>query len=85
MTLRLGIALFLAALLAAPVAAQDCITVENFSKGKVGEFPPDWKPRKDSGLAAYSIQEKDGLRFLHAVAKNLGIQAARQHEWEQKS
>jgi hypothetical protein len=83
-TLRLGIALLLAALLAAPAAAQDCITVENFSKGKVGEFPPDWKPRKDSGLTAYSIQEKDGLRFLHAVAKNLGIQAAKQHEWDPK-
>ena len=77
--------LLLATLLAAPAAAQECITVENFSKGKVGEFPPDWKPRKDSGLAAYSIQEKDGLRFLHAVAKNLGIQAAKQHEWEPKS
>jgi hypothetical protein len=84
-TLRLGIALLLAALLAAPAAAQECITVENFSKGKIGEFPPDWKPRKDSGLAAYSIQEKDGLRFLHAVAKNLGIQAAKQHEWEPKA
>jgi hypothetical protein len=85
MTLRLGIALLLAALLTAPAAAQECITVENFSKGKVGEFPPDWKPRKDSGLAAYSIQEKDGLRFLHAVAKNLGIQAAKQHEWDPKA
>jgi DUF3047 family protein len=84
-TLRLGIAIFLAALLAAPAAAQECITVENFSKGKVGEFPPDWKPRKDSGLAAYSIQEKDGLRFLHAVAKSLGIQAAMQHEWDPKA
>ena len=85
MTLRLGIALLLAALLAAPAAAQECITVENFSKGKIGEFPPDWKPRKDSGLAAYSIQEKDGLRFLQAVAKNLGIQAAKQHEWDPKA
>ena len=85
MTLRLGIALLLAALLAAPAAAQECITVENFSKGKVGEFPPDWKPRKDSGRDAYSIQEMDGLRFLHAVAKNLGIQAAKQHEWDPKA
>ena len=85
MTLRLGIALLLAALLPAPAAAQECITVENFSKGKVGEFPPDWKPRKDSGLAAYSIQEMDGLRFLRAVAKNLGIQAAKQHEWDPKA
>ena len=27
----------------------------------------------------------DGQRFLHAVAKNLGIQAARQYEWEPKA
>ena len=85
MTLRLGIALLLAALLTAPAAAQECITVENFSKGKVGEFPPDWKPRKDSGLAVYSIQEMDGLRFLRALAKGLGIQAAKQYEWDPKA
>ena len=64
-------ALLLLALLALPAAAsaQDCVTVDNFAKGKVGEFPPDWKPRKDSGREVYSIQEMDGLRFLHALAK----------------
>jgi hypothetical protein len=81
---RLVIALLAFALLTAPAGAEECVTVENFSKGKVGAFPPDWKPRKDSGLGAYSIQEMDGLRFLHAIAKNLGIQAAKQHEWDPK-
>ena len=85
MTLRLAVALLVFALSAAPAGAEDCITVENFSKGKVGEFPPEWKARKDSGLSAYSIQEMDGLRFLHALAKNLGIQAAKQHEWDPKA
>jgi len=75
-------AVFAVLILAAPAAAEDCVTIDNFSKGKVGEFPPDWKPRKDSGREAYSIQEADGLRFLHAVAKNLGIQAAKQYEWD---
>jgi hypothetical protein len=81
------LALLLLALVGLPVAAsaEDCVTVENFSRGKVGEFPPDWKPRKDSGREVYSIQEMDGLRFLHAVAKGLGIQAARQHEWDPKT
>jgi hypothetical protein len=76
--------LLLLALLTLPAAAsaQDCVTVDNFAKGKVGEFPPDWKPRKDSGREVYSIQEMDGLRFLHAVAKGLGIQAAKQYEWD---
>lgn len=60
---------------------QDCITLDDFSKAKVGEFPPDWKPRKDAGKGVYSVQEEGGRRFLRAVAKGLGIQAARQHEW----
>lgn len=83
--MRLVIALLLAALLAEPAAAQECITVENFSKGKVGEFPLDWKPRKDAGREVYSIQEMDGRRFLHAIAKGLGIQAAKQYEWDPKA
>ena len=33
----------------------------------------------------YAIQEMDGLRFLHAVAKGLGIQAAKQYEWDPKA
>jgi len=78
-------AVFAVLILAAPAAAEDCVTIDNFSKGKVGEFPPDWKPRKDAGREAYSIQEADGLRFLHAVAKNLGIQAAKQYEWDPRA
>ncbi|MDP2703230.1 MAG: DUF3047 domain-containing protein, partial [Candidatus Rokubacteria bacterium] len=85
MPLRLVIALLAAALLAAPAGAQECIAVENFSKGKVGEFPLDWKPRKDAGREVYSVQEKDGLRFLHAIAKGLGIQAAKPYEWDPKA
>jgi DUF3047 family protein len=82
---RAGAALLAAALLAAPVDAEECVTVENFSKGKLGEFPPDWKPRKDAGREVYSIQELDGLRFLRAVAKSLGIQAAKPYEWDPKA
>ena len=79
--------LLLVALLALPAvaSAEDCVTIDNFAKGKVGEFPPDWKPRKDSGREVYAIQEMDGLRFLHAVAKGLGIQAAKQYEWDPKA
>ncbi len=80
-------ALLLLALVAFPAAAsaEDCVTIESFAKGKVGEFPPDWKPRKDSGREVYAIQEMDGLRFLHAVAKGLGIQAGKQYEWDPKA
>ena len=85
MPVRLVIALLAAALLVEPAGAQECITVENFSKGKVGVFPSDWKPRKDAGREVYSIQEMDGLRFLRALAKGLGIQAAKQYEWDPKA
>ncbi len=85
MSVRLVIALLAAALLVGPADAEECVTVENFSRGKVGEFPPDWKPRKDAGREVYSVQEIDGLRFLHALAKGLGIQAAKQYEWDPKA
>ena len=65
-------------------AAEECVIVDDFAKGKVGEFPPDWKPRKDSGRPVYSIQEMEGRRYLHALARSIGIQAARQHEWDPK-
>ena len=67
----------------ADTAAQpDCITIEDFSKAKVGEFPPDWKPRKDAGKDVYRVAEESGHRFLHAAARGLGIQAAKQQEWD---
>jgi hypothetical protein len=60
----------------------DCIAIENFAKGKVGEFPPGWKVRKDAGMQVYSVREEDGRRFLRAHAKGHGIQAAKQYEWD---
>ena len=70
------------ALLASPVAAEDCIVIDDFAKAKVGAFPADWKVRKDAGKQVYTVQEEGGRRFLHAHAKDQGIQAARQHEWD---
>ena len=82
---RLMLAFVALAALAGPAAAEDCLTVDNFSRGKLGEFPPDWKPRKDAGREVYSIKEMDGLRFMRAVSRGLGIQAARQYEWDPKA
>jgi DUF3047 family protein len=84
-TPRLVVTLLSVALLAEPVAAQECVTVENFSMGKVGEFPPEWRLRKEAGREVYSVQEMDGLRFLRALAKGLGVQAAKQYEWDPKA
>src|SRR5439155_379130 len=64
-----------------PATADQCITLEDFARAKVGEFPPDWKPRKDAGKSVYRVVEEKGLRFLRAASTGLGIQAAKQHEW----
>lgn len=65
------------------LAAQpDCRTIDDFSKAKIGELPADWKLKKDSGKAVYRVAEESGFRFLRATAKGLGIQAAKQYEWD---
>jgi hypothetical protein len=76
-------ALTLAALMALPATAQgpDCIVIDDFSKSTVGQFPAEWKARTDEGLGVYAVQEEGGTRFLRAVSKGLGIQAARPSEW----
>ena len=71
-----------AALVTNTPAQPDCKTIDDFSKAKVGEFPADWKPRKDSGKDAYRVMEEPGLRFLHAAVRGLGVQAAKQYEWD---
>ncbi len=64
------------------VAGPDCKVVEDFTKAPVGEFPPDWKGRKDAAKEIYRVQEEQGLRFLRAMARNQGIQAARELDWD---
>jgi hypothetical protein len=76
-----------ALLLTFPLAAQqatsgDCIALETFSAGAVGAEPPDWKLRDDKGRGVYLLQEESGRRFLHAASKGLGIQLAKQLEWD---
>ncbi|HEV8616206.1 MAG TPA: DUF3047 domain-containing protein [Methylomirabilota bacterium] len=59
-------------------APADCITLGDFSKAKIGEFPADWKAREEAGKEVYSVQQEGGVTFLRAVSKGLGIQAARE-------
>ena len=67
---------------AQPAGSGECIVIENFSTGKVGEQPPDWKLRKDSGRGVYQIQQENGRRLLRAASKGLGIQLAKEFEWD---
>src|SRR5688572_11494364 len=79
-TLGLGALVWVCAPQAQPAA--DCVVVDNFAKDKVRELPFDWKVRKDAGKEVYAVQEEGGLRFLRAHSKGLGIQAAKQYEWD---
>jgi len=72
-------------LLASPfrtTAQSDCRTIDDFSKATVGELPPDWKLRKDTAKDAYRVAQEPGLRFLRATVKGLGVQAAKEYEWD---
>lgn len=64
-----------------PALAADCVVLDDFSQGRLGEFPPEWKPRKESGRPVYSVREEDGRRFLRAIARRIGIQAGREVSW----
>jgi Protein of unknown function (DUF3047) len=64
------------------VRAQECIALEDFSAGKVGELPPGWKLRADEGRGVYTIREEGGRRYLHAVSQGIGIQAAKEITWD---
>jgi hypothetical protein len=81
---RALIALLLAS--AAPVAgsgwAAECVLIDDFSRDRVGEFPLDWKPRKEEGRPVYSVREEAGRRFLHAASRGIGIQAGREVAWD---
>jgi hypothetical protein len=63
---------------AQPAAQDDCIVLEDFARSKVGEFPQGWRVREEEGRAVYTVQEEGGKRFLRAVSKGSGIQAARE-------
>ena len=71
-----------AAQIGGPALAADCVLIDDFSRGPVGEFPLDWKPRKEEGRPVYSIREEGGRRFLHAASRGIGIQAGREVAWD---
>ena len=70
-------------LVAGPGAASaaECVALDDFAQGRVGEFPLGWTPRKESGRPVYSIWEEDGRRFLRGIARRIGVQAAREVAW----
>lgn len=63
-------------------AQGECVTLEDFVGATVGQFPSGWRARKSEGEAVYRVREEGGVRSLHASAKDLGIQAAKQVAWD---
>ena len=61
-----------------PAAQSECITLDDFSKATVGQFPTGWKARQDEGTDVYKVREENGTRFLRAESRGHGIQAARE-------
>jgi hypothetical protein len=67
------------------LGAQDqCVVVDDFGKARVGEFPAGWKARKDDGKDVYKVAEDGGKRVLRADAKDVGVQAGKQFDWDLK-
>lgn len=79
----IGLLLLLSSLGAGPGAAlaAECVGVDDFGGSPVGEFPLEWKPRKESGRPVYSVREEGGRRFLRGIARRIGIQAGREVAW----
>jgi DUF3047 family protein len=75
------VAALVIAVRSSPGAEGECVQLDDFANAKVGEFPDGWKVRKDAGKEVYSVEEEGGKRFLRAVSKGLGIQAAKPHQW----
>lgn len=59
-----------------------CRVVEDFARAAAGQFPAAWKARKDEGTSVYAVRQEGPLRFLRAVSKGLGVQAAREVPWD---
>lgn len=79
---RIAVVTLLVVLASAVHAADDCVTIADFATDQIGAFPAAWKVRKDEGKAVYTVQDENGKRFLRAVANDVGIQAALEHEWD---
>lgn len=83
--LSLGIGV-IAAALAAPVRAEQCIVLEDFSSSAPHSFPAGWKPREEAGKNTYMVDKEGDKFFVRARATGPrsagnGIEADRPVKW----
>ena len=77
--LGLAVALPLTLVVPPAPAENDCKVIEDFTDGPAGEFPPDWKPRKDSGKGEQDADHEVAHRT--APVQPRGHQWPRRHQW----
>ncbi|HUG35541.1 MAG TPA: DUF3047 domain-containing protein [Candidatus Limnocylindrales bacterium] len=66
------------------LTASRCVPVASFAGDEPGGFPRGWRVRREDGYAVYRVMEEGGLRFLRAIARSVGTQAAFEHPWDLK-
>jgi len=84
LTVRALVVVLASLILFPAMAAAQCVPVAGFGSEEVGGFPRGWKVRREDGYAVYRVMEEGGLRFLRAVARGVGTQAAFEHAWDLK-
>ena len=82
LTIAVVVALLIPPTRALAAASGECITIADFANNTIGEFPADWRARKDEGKGVYAVREEGGKKFLAATSRGLGIQAAKEREWD---
>jgi len=70
----------------APLSAEQCINLENFSSSALNNFPNGWKPREEAGKNVYLVSKEGDMFFVRARAKGSkaegnGIEADRPVSW----
>jgi len=71
---------------AAPLNAQQCIVLDDFSSSTVNGFPNGWKPREEAGRKVYVVTKEGNMLFVRARATGTkangnGIEADRSVTW----
>ncbi len=76
----------IAAVLALPLGAEQCVTLEDFSSSPLNSFPSGWTPREEAGKKVYLVAKDGDMLFLRARAAGArsagnGIEADRPVKW----
>jgi hypothetical protein len=63
-------------------APRACITLEDFSGTRDGEFPAAWEAKPAVVKSIYTVRSEGGVRFLRATARGTGQHTGKRVEWD---